>query len=114
MAEDAVLLCSERFDRALRTEVEIVGPEPHHPAPQCLEGVFEEQELAERIDTRALMAAPVPRVADLDAIDRGHDVVVARAADDPATLQITNHPGQHVTVTLPFERVGDVSLHTIG
>ena len=50
----------------------------------------------------------VPGVADLDAIDARHDVVVAGGADDGAGGGVAHHPGEHVTVALAGERVGDV------
>ena len=56
----------------------------------------------------------VPGVADLDAIDRRHDVVIARAADDGVGRQIADRPRQHVPVALPFHRVADVGRHRAG
>ena len=77
-------LCAERFDRALRDEIELVGAKADDLAAELLERVREQQQLAARVDVAALPALRVPRVADLDAIDVGDDVVKARAADDRA------------------------------
>src|SRR5690242_13096152 len=54
-------------------------------------------------------ALAVPRPADLDAIDDGDDVVIARRADDFAAREIADYPGQHVAVSLPLDGVVDVS-----
>src|SRR2546428_12578849 len=47
-----VLLRSQRFDRALRTEIEVVGPQPHHLAPERFERMCEKQQLADRVHVR--------------------------------------------------------------
>src|SRR5689334_3510007 len=82
MPEHAILLRAERFDGALRPEVEVVGAQADDGAAESFERVLEQDQLARRVDVRALAALRVPRPADLDAIDRGHDVVITRRADD--------------------------------
>src|SRR6266704_4943939 len=82
LSDLAVPFRAQRLDRALRAKIEIVGPQAHHRASQRVEGVAEQQELAGRVDVRALAALRVPRVTDLHAVHRGQDVVVARRADD--------------------------------
>src|SRR2546422_2640677 len=109
-----VLLRSQRFDRALRGQVEIVGAQAHDLAAQCLEGVREKQQLAGAIDVAALPALRVPGVADLDAIGGGDDVVITGAADNLAALQLANRPRQHVTVPLPFQRFFDIDAGLLG
>src|SRR5437016_14669606 len=98
-----VLLRSQRFDRALRGQVEIVGAQAHDLAAQCLEGVREKQQLAGAIDVAALPALRVPGVADLDAIGLDDDVVVARAACYRAAFLLAHRPGQHVAFFLSVE-----------
>src|SRR6185503_2031756 len=82
MPDHAVLLRAQSLDGALGAEVEVVRAQADDPAAEGLERVREEQELAGRVDVGPLPALRVPRVADLDAVDRGHDVVIARRADD--------------------------------
>ena len=69
VAQHAVLLRPEALDRALGAEVEIVGAQADHLAPERVEGVSEEEQLARRVDVGALAAGGVPGVADLDPID---------------------------------------------
>src|SRR6267143_470978 len=87
-----VLLRAQRFDRALRTEIEVVGAQAHNLAAQRLEGVREKQQLAGRVHVRALAALRVPGVADLDAVGGRDDVVITGAADDLAALQLAHRP----------------------
>src|SRR3954471_3289480 len=108
MADHAVLLRPERLDRALRSEVEIVGAQPHHPAFQRFESMGQEQKLARGVDMASLRALRVPGVADLDAVGRGDDVVIAGASHDLARSRFPDHPGEHVAVVLPLERGLDV------
>src|SRR5476651_1688491 len=82
VTDDAVLLRADPFDRALRAEVEVVRAEANDLAAERLERVREQEPLARRVDVRPLTAGGVPRVPDLHAIDRRHDVVIARRADD--------------------------------
>src|SRR5436190_2501253 len=103
-----VLLRSQRFDRALRGQVEIVGAQAHDLAAQCLEGVREKQQLAGAIDVAALPALRVPGVADLDAIGGSDDVVITGAADNLAAFQLAHRPGQHVAAPLPLQRFFDI------
>src|SRR5215510_631384 len=113
MAEDAVLLRPQRVDRPLRREVEVVGAQAHHLAPERVEGMPEEEQLAAGVDVAALPVLSVPGVADLDAIDRGDDVVIARAADDRAARDLPHRPRQHVPGDLPGEGFGDVRLRPL-
>src|SRR5437016_10161472 len=103
-----VLLRSQRFDRALRGQVEIVGAQAHDLAAQCLEGVREKQQLAGAIDVAALPALRVPGVADLDAIGGRDDVVITSAADNLAAHQLAHRPRQHVAGPLPLQRFFDI------
>src|SRR2546428_6041829 len=104
-----VLLRSQRFDRALRGQVEIVGAQAHDLAAQCLEGVREKQQLAGAIDVAALPALRVPGVADLDAIGGRDDVVITSAADNLATLQLPHRPRQHFAGPLPLHPFFDLN-----
>src|SRR5262245_61272728 len=62
----------------------------------------------------ALPSLSVPGVPDLDAPDRRHDIVVARAADDGAPCQFPNRPRQHMPLPLPRERGGNITLGLLG
>src|SRR5688572_72281 len=70
--------------------------------------MLEEQDLAGGVDVAALPALRVPGVANLDAVRRRDDVVVARAADHFAALRFDHRPRQHVARLLPGERGFDV------
>src|SRR5688572_6553060 len=108
VADDAVLLRAERLDRALRAEIEVVGAQAHHFASQFFEAVLEEKQLARGVHVRALAARRVPGPADLDAVGRRDDVVVARRSDDGAGLQVAHRPGQELAFLLPVEGGVDV------
>src|SRR5437879_4384038 len=56
VTDHAVLLRTQRFDRPLRGQIEIVGAQAHDLAAQFLEGVREKQQLASGIDVAALPA----------------------------------------------------------
>ena len=84
VSKDAVLLRAEGRDRSLRGEVEVVGAKADNSAAQRIEGMAEQETLARGVDMAALPTAGVPRVTDLDTIDRGNDVVVSSASDDLA------------------------------
>jgi hypothetical protein len=84
VTDHTVLLRTQRLDRLLRAKIEIVGPQADDPAAERLERVSEQHELAGGIHAASLPTLRIPGVADLDAIDRGHDVVIPRAADDGA------------------------------
>src|SRR5205085_8473843 len=105
MADDAVLLCPQRRDGALRSEVEVIGAQSDDLARELLERMTEEQQLARRVDMAFLPALRVPRVADLDALGILDDVVVAGAADDGATRELAHDEGQHVPRLLAGERL---------
>src|SRR6185369_421948 len=107
-ADDAVLLGPERLDRALRGEIEIVGAQAHDPAADFFKSMRKKQELASRVDVAALEALAVPRVADLDAVRRGDDVVISGAACDLPGGGLPDHPGEHVAVLLSLQRGVDV------
>src|SRR5262245_50208969 len=113
-ADDAVLLRAERLDSALRAEVEVVGAQADHAAVQLLESVGEEKQLARGVHVGALAALRVPGIANLDAVGGGDDVVVARAADDLAALQLAHRPGQHVAFLLALQRRLDVAARLAG
>src|SRR2546427_9769281 len=91
MAQNAVLLRAERFDRALRVEVEVVRAQADHLAVECGERVAEQQQLARGVAVALLPALRVPGPADLDAARLLDDVVVARAADDRAPRALADH-----------------------
>src|SRR6185503_18383132 len=114
VTDDAVFLRAERLDRALRREVELVGAKADDLAAELLESVREQQQLATRVDVAALPALRVPRVADLDAVDVGYNVVEARAADDRARREIAHGPRQHAAFALPRERGLDVGFRLGG
>src|ERR1051325_7120738 len=107
MADDTVLLCAKRFDRALRPEIEVVGAQPYDRAFQGFECVAEEEKLARGIDVAALATPCIPGIADLDAVRSGDDIVITGAAHHFSRRQ-THHPGQHVSSLLSFERGVDV------
>ena len=92
MAQHSVLLRAEALDRPLGREVEVVGAQADDRAFERLECVREQEQLARRVHVRSLKSRRVPRPADLHAIDRRHDVVVARAADDLAARQRRARP----------------------
>ena len=77
MPQDTVFLGAQPFDRPLRAEIEVVGPQADDLAAERIEGVRQEQQLARPVDGSALPAVAIPGVADLDAVDGGDDVVVA-------------------------------------
>src|ERR1700748_3109490 len=84
VTDDAISLRAETFYRSLRPEIEIVRAQTHDLAAERFERMPEQQEFARGVDVRALTALRIPRVANLDAIERGDDVVIARGADNPA------------------------------
>src|SRR5689334_365952 len=114
VADHAVFFRAERLDRALRAEIEVVGAQADHAAVELLEAIAKQKQLARVVDGRPLAALRVPGVADLDAIGRGEDVVVARAADDRVALELAHHPGQHVAVLLALQRRVDVGARLAG
>src|SRR5262245_24709953 len=84
MPDDAVFLRAQSLNRPLRSQIENVSPQADHLATQRIEGMAQQQKFAGRVHAAALPAPGVPRITDFDAIDRGRDVVVARAPDDLA------------------------------
>src|SRR5437879_13176250 len=114
MPDHTVFLCPQRFDGPLGAKVEVVRAEAYDLAPERVERVPEQEQLAGRVDVRPLTALRIPGVPDLHAIDAANDVVITRRADDGAARQIPYGPGEHVTVPLPLERVGHVSPHALG
>jgi len=83
MAEDAILFGTQCLNGSLRCQVEIVRAQADHVAPRRVERVSEQQQFATGVDVAALPALCVPGVTDLDAINRGDDIVIAGATDDP-------------------------------
>src|SRR5690242_1819162 len=69
--DHAVAFPPDRLDGALRAEVEVVRAQPDDPAPEGLERVAEQEQLARRVELAALKPRGVERVADLDAVHRG-------------------------------------------
>src|SRR5262245_59072105 len=88
MTDDAILLGAQGLDRTLRGEVEIIGAQTDHLATKRFESVAKQQQLATGIDMAALPALSVPCVTDFDTADRGHDIVIARAADNRVARQL--------------------------
>src|SRR2546421_12809971 len=95
MAQNAVLLRAERFDRALRVEVEVVRAQADHLAVERVERVAEQQQLARGVDVALLPALRVPGPANLDAARLLDDVVAARAVDELAARELAHHKPQH-------------------
>src|SRR5258708_38824711 len=62
MANHAVLLGAESFDRALRAEIEVVGPETDDLAAYCVAGLAEKGQLAGGVDVGARGTRPVHRL----------------------------------------------------
>src|SRR6185312_2720326 len=110
VADHAILLRPQRFDRLLRAEIEVVRPQAHHLATECLERVREEHQLARSVDVRPLPTPRIPGVADLDAIDLRHDIVISGAADDLARYEVADHPGKHVARLVAAQSRGHVRL----
>ena len=82
VAQDPVEFGAESFDGAPRRIVEVICTPTDDCSTQGVEGVCHQHEFACCIDIGALTTLRVPRIADLEACDRGHNIVVARAADD--------------------------------
>ena len=76
--------------------------------PSASNACVEQQQLACGVDVAALPASRVPGVADLDAVESAHDVVIARAADDRVRRELAYRPRQHVAGALARERGVDV------
>src|SRR5436190_6919346 len=114
MAQDAVLPRAQPLDRALAREVEIVGAPADEFRAQRLEGVRHEEQLGACVDVRALAAPGVPRVADLEPLDRGDDVVVARRADHVAGARVEDGKRQAVTFGEALQRALDVAARVVG
>src|SRR4051794_35926727 len=103
MPQHAIPLRAEAFDRALRAEIEVVGAQADHFAPEFLERVRQEQEFAGGVDVAALRALRVPGIPDLPAIEGRDDVVVARGAEDRAGGETADGPRKHVAATLTLK-----------
>src|SRR5262245_43325665 len=86
MPDHAVLLRAQGLDGTLRAEVEVVGAQADDLAADLFEAMLQQHQLARRVDVAALPALRVPGVADLDAVGRGDDVVIARTANDRVAL----------------------------
>ena len=114
MTKHAVALGAEGFDSPLRAEVEVVRPQADDLASKRLERVRHEQELRRGVDVAAMPAGGIPCVSDLDAIDRCHDVVIARAADQLSGHELADRPGHHVSRRLRGKRVVDVLADAVG
>src|SRR6266581_4812353 len=114
VADHAVLLRAQRLDRSLRAEIEIVGTQADHLAAEFFKAMAEQEKLANRVHVRTLAALRIPGIADLDPVGHGDDVVVARAADDFAALQVAHRPGQHFTLLLFFQSLRNISGNLAG
>src|SRR5581483_4736432 len=97
MTNDAILPGAKGLNGPLRDHVEIVGAQTHHLAPERVERVTEQQQLAAGVDVTAVPALSIPRVTDLHAINRGDDVVIAGTPDDRTARQLPHRPGQHMS-----------------
>jgi len=75
--------------------------------------MFEQQPFANRVHMRTLPAFSVERIADLDTIDVGDDVVITGASDDRAGSKLANRPGQHVSGLLTGEGVCNVGRYIV-
>src|SRR2546422_10711461 len=98
---------------ALRSKIEVVGPQADDLAAERVERMAQQQQLAGGVDVRALAAAAVPGVADFHAVDRRYDIVIPGRTDDDAARQVADDPRQHVPVALALERVGDIRTHAL-
>ena len=87
VAQDAVLLRAEPFDRRPGRGVARVGAQFDGDAVQRPEGVVEQQELRLRVDRRPLGGGRVPGAADLPAPVHLVDVQVVGEADDPVVRE---------------------------
>jgi hypothetical protein len=103
VTDHAVTACAQALNGALTGEIEIVGAPAHHLRTQGVEGVPQQQELGGGVHVGALRAPGVPGVADLQAVNGGHDVVVAGGAQHLASGRVDHREGQHVTRALSFQ-----------
>ena len=113
VADHSVLFRAEPLDGTLRREVEVVGAQRDHLAAEGLERVMEQQQLAGGVDVCSLPAPAVPGIADLHAIDRGDDVVIARGPDNPALRQLAHRPWQHLPGALAVDGGLDVGIDRV-
>lgn len=58
-----------------------------------------------------MVSARIPGIADFHPIDLADDVVIARAPNQLAALDIAHRPRHHLTVVSGFERARDVRIH---
>ena len=108
VAQHAVLLGAEAFDRDTRRVVEPVGAEFDRDAAQHFERVRQKQQLAFGVDRRALHALGIPGMPDLEAPARRVDVEIAGAPDD-VSGRVLAHGKRHRPQTLAHvERARDV------
>ena len=110
MTNYAIFPRAERFDCALRAEVEVIGTQSDDPATERNERVRQQQQFAGGIDAGFLPSLCIPCVTNLNAIDGGQDVVITRASRNRVCGELANCPSQHMTGALPFERGVDVAV----
>ena len=108
VADRAVPFGSQRFESALRGEVEVVSSETDGPAPEPLEGMPKQQELASGVEAAALPGFSVPRVADFHPVGGRDDVVITGGTDNRLAGQVPDGPRQPLPGFLPGERGGNV------
>src|SRR5258707_15396456 len=82
IAQHAILLRAQPGDRGARRVVEPVRAELDGDAPELLERVRKQQQLALGVDRAALHAFCIPGVADFQPAIGRIDVEIARATDD--------------------------------
>src|SRR5882724_6440758 len=110
MADNAILFCTQTFNRSLRHQVESVSAKTNHLAPERIECMTKQQEFATGIDVAALPAFGVPRVTDLDAINRRDNVVISCGAYDFAAVHLAHRPWKHRAGILTGPRVANVRV----
>ena len=106
----AILPGSKCFDSTLRREIKVVCSQANDSAAESVKRMAEKEQLAYRVDGRALVAFRIPGVADFHAVDIGNNVVVSGRADNRSGLQFAHNPWQHVAVALPLESAEPVPV----
>ncbi len=103
-AQHTVFFCAQALDGVLGALVQIVGTPADHIGLERFERIKKHQVFADRIDMGALPRLGIPGVADFQAGNLGHNVVISRGADNFAGLGIEHHKRQHVSFLLTLER----------
>src|SRR5690606_15973262 len=102
--QHAVLAGPQTLYGALRGDVVVVGTPSHPRSAECIARVAQQQQLAGRVDMAALPAFSIPGVADLQAPQGRHDVVIAARAYDSTTAILDNDKRQHMPRGLALQR----------